>query len=163
MKEDNIKQIAKERATNYMRLKKGYKDKTMKTLLWLDDIRDPFDKDFTPYVALYNPFLNEPHKVEWVKNYAKFTEYIVLYGIPDAISFDHDLADEHYQMDTNPEDYKEETGMDCVKFLCNIIDYNNTNYSTNYKLPICIFHTANPAGKANMQTYIENAKKHLNL
>lgn len=135
----------------------------MKTLLWLDDIRNPFDKDFTPYVALYNPFLNEPHQIRWAKNYAEFTQAIVIGGLPDAISFDHDLATEHYDESNNPNDYKEETGLDCVKFLCDILDYNNKNHGGNYKLPICIFHTANLAGKVNMETYINNAKKHLNL
>ena len=47
-----------------------------KTLLWLDDIRNPFDKDFTPYVALYNPFLNKPHTIEWVKDYDEFVSYL---------------------------------------------------------------------------------------
>ena len=129
----------------------------MKTLLWLDDVRDPFDKDFTPYVALYNPFLNQEHKIVWVKNYTEFSVYLVTDGAPDAISFDHDLALEHYDEDIKPEDYVERTGMDCVKFL---VTYCETYEE---KLPICIYHTANPAGKINMETYINNAKKHLGL
>lgn len=128
----------------------------MKTLLWLDDIRNPFDKDFTPYVALYNPFLNEPHKIIWVKNYEEFVSYLVN-AMPDAISFDHDLDAEHYDESVNPEDYTEKTGMDCVKFLVELCE------KTEQKLPICIYHTANPIGKINMETYIENAKKHLEL
>lgn len=129
----------------------------MKTLLWLDDARDPFDKDFTPFVALYNPFLNEPHKIVWVKNYEEFTTYLATHELPDAISFDHDLADEHYDPTIKPEDYKEKTGMDCVKWLVIVV------HGEKLKLPICIYHTANPAGKINMESYINNAKKHLNL
>lgn len=140
----------------------------MKTLLWLDDVRDPFDKDFTPYVALYNPFLNEPHKIVWVKNYNEFEDYLASEELPDAISFDHDLALEHiqYYFDNgghdNPPDpmkanFKEETGMDCVKLLVGFCKLSNK------KLPICVFHTANPIGKINMETYINNAKKHLGL
>ena len=128
-----------------------------KTLLWLDDIRNPFDKDFTSYVALYNPFLNQPHEITWVKNYEEFNDYIEFYGLPDAVSFDYDLADEHYSPLVNTKDYKEKTGLDCVKLMvgyCKILKK---------KLPICIFHTANPVGKVNMETYIENAKKHLEL
>lgn len=128
----------------------------MKTLLWLDDIRDPFDKDFTPYVALYNPFLNEPHKIIWVKDYDEFVGYLIN-KMPDAISFDHDLDTEHYDPSIKSEDYRERTGMDCVKFLIDLCA------ETKLKLPLCIYHTANPAGKENMQGYIENAKKHLNL
>ena len=128
----------------------------MKTLLWLDDVRDPFDKDFTPYVALYNPFLNQPHKIIWVKNYEEFLD-VIFNEMPDAISFDHDLADEHYNWSINPEDYKERTGMDCVSTL---VIYC---IERELKLPLCIYHTANPAGKINMETYINNAKKHLGL
>lgn len=129
----------------------------MKTLLWLDDVRDPFDKDFTPYVALYNPFLNQPHEIIWVKNYDEFLEYLLSESLPDAISFDHDLADEHYNGDIKTEDYKEKTGMNCVKLLVGFCKLSNK------KLPICVFHTANPIGKINMETYINNAKKHLEL
>jgi hypothetical protein len=129
----------------------------MKTLLWLDDVRDPFDKDFTPYVTLYNPFLKEPHKIIWVKNYYDFSTYLHYQDFPDAISFDHDLDTEHYDSSIKPEDYKEKTGMDCVKLLVGFCEQEDL------KLPICIYHTANPAGKENMQRYIENAKKHLNL
>ncbi len=128
----------------------------MKTLLWLDDIRDPFDKDFSSYVALYNPFLNQAHKIIWVKDYDEFVGYLIN-KMPDAVSFDHDLADEHYNLDNNYEDYKEKTGLDCVKFLVDLCE------GTKLKLPLCIYHTANPVGKINMETYIENAKKHLNL
>ncbi len=135
----------------------------MKTLLWLDDIRDPFDKDFSAYVALYNPFLNRPHRIRWVKNYAEFTQAIVTDNLPDAISFDHDLAPEHYEDNYDDGGYIEKTGLDCVKFLCNILDYNNKEHGRDYKLPLCVYHTANPVGKVNMETYIENAKKHLNL
>lgn len=129
----------------------------MKTLLWLDDIRNPFDKDFASYVALYNPFLNEKHKIIWVLSYEAFERYIAEHGLPDAISFDHDLADEHYRQDVSPEEYKEKTGLDCVKWL---VKYCLT---TGQQLPKCIYHTANPDGKANMYGYIENAKKHLGL
>ena len=129
----------------------------MKTLLWLDDVRDPFDKDFTLYVALYNPFLNQPHEIIWVKNYDEFLEYLLSESLPDAISFDHDLALEHYDENIKPEDYVEKTGMNCVKFLVDLCT------DIQQKLPICIYHTANPAGKINMEAYINNAKKHLGL
>ena len=59
----------------------------MKNLLWLDDKR--------------NPFLNEDEKVpgdihdwniNWVLDYNQFVKWIEMYGLPDAISFDHDLG-----------------------------------------------------------------------
>lgn len=129
----------------------------MKTLLWLDDIRDPFNKDFTSYVALYNPFLNQPHKIVWVKDYMNFIVYLLYQDLPDAISFDHDLAAEHYDENISTRDYKEKTGFDCVVALVNFCEEEGL------KLPLCIFHTANAVGKVNMESYIENAKKHLGL
>ncbi len=129
----------------------------MKTLLWLDDIRNPFDKDFTSYVALYNPFLNEPHKIVWVTNYESFTRWIGDNGLPDAISFDHDLDTEHYDQNISPKIYKKKTGYDCVKWL---VEYCR---KTIKHLPICIYHTMNPAGKVNMSTYIKSSKEHYGI
>ena len=129
----------------------------MKTLLWLDDVRNPFDKDFTPYVALYNPFLNQEHKIVWVKDAFEFCDYIKTNGLPDAISFDHDLAPEHYDSFIDPMDYKEPTGYDCCKALVMWCE------TYKEKLPLCIYHTAKTSGKINMESYIENAKKHLDL
>lgn len=141
----------------------------MKTLLWLDDIRDPFDKDFTHYVALHNPFLNQSHQIVWVKDYDEFREYIEFRGLPDAISFDHDLAPEHYTPEEYWNDfdkskkyqeaqvYNEKTGYDCVKWLATYCFHEEKS------LPLCVYHTANPVGKENMMAYIENAKKHLKL
>jgi hypothetical protein len=79
------------------------------------------------------------------------------------------LADFHY--DFKPEDYAsmseeemilkfgsmEKTGLDCAKFL---VEYCMIVGSL---LPEYLVHSANPTGKKNIQAYLENAKKHLNL
>jgi len=66
-------------------------DKTeIKTVvIWLDDVRDPFENDgewqnFAPIRA---------SEVIWVKTYYEFVEWIEKNGLPDGIAFDHDLAD----------------------------------------------------------------------
>jgi len=57
-----------------------------------------------------------------VKSYQEFVDTIKEKGLPTHISFDHDLADEHYDSkiwrDGNPvpyETYIEKTGYDCAK------------------------------------------------
>jgi hypothetical protein len=51
----------------------------------------------------------------------------------------------------------EKTGLDCAKFL---VEYC---MSVGSLLPEYLVHSANPTGKQNIQAYLENAKKHLNL
>lgn len=137
--------------------------------LFLDDVRSPKDAiGLIPHK--YNQFY---FSNDWdvVRNYDEFVEYIELNGLPNFVSFDHDLADEHYndlfsnknqpKDDSNIElkyqDYKEKTGLDCAKFL---VDYCVDN---NQSLPEFLVHSANPAGKKNIQSYLDNAKKHLNI
>lgn len=135
----------------------------MKNLLWLDDIR--------------NPFLNEEGKVpnnihdwniNWVLNYEQFVKWIEFYGLPDAISFDHDLGDEHYTpeffwndyelskqyQEWKSKTYKEKTGMDCAKWL---VDYCIDNHKN---LPEIFIHSANPVGADNIKGLLSNFKKY---
>lgn len=116
-------------------------------VLWLDDVRNP--KQFIP----------QYDNVVWVKHYNEFVQYIQENSLPDLISFDHDLGDYQalyssgYIEGELPED--EKTGYDCIKWL---IDYCIDN---KLKLPECIVHSANPVGKKNIESYIENYKKNL--
>ncbi len=133
--------------------------------LFLDDIRIP--KDAIGLVpSIMNRFYWED---DWVvvRNYTEFCNYIEKNELPDFISFDHDLADFHY--DLNPSDYEsmseddmgikfgsmEKTGFDCAKWLVDWCLENSSN------LPDYIVHSANPVGKQNIQSYLDNAKKHL--
>jgi hypothetical protein len=126
--------------------------------LFLDDIRQPKD---ACYLVL-NP------KIYWdddwfvVKNYVEFCSWIKRNGLPNIISFDHDLADIHYEVDFNDWNDNtadqlgvEETGLDCAKWL---VDYCLDN---GFELPEYHVHSANPSGKKNIQSYLDNAKKHL--
>jgi hypothetical protein len=133
--------------------------------LFLDDIRLPKDA-----IGLVPSNMNQFYwENDWfvVKNYDEFRNYIEKNGLPDFISFDHDLADFHY--DLKPEDYDsmseddmvrkfgsmEKTGFDCAKWL---VDWCLEN---SLKLPDFVVHSANPIGKQNIQSYLYNAKKHL--
>jgi len=117
--------------------------KIKKTLLWLDDIRNPYMKylwliNWAPEYE-YNQDGN--HEVIWVKSYTEFCEWISTFGIPDKIGFDHDLG-------------TTKTGMDCVKW-CSEYCMNNNELFPDY-----VVQSANPVGKLNMISYIENHKKH---
>ncbi len=69
--------------------------------------------------------------------------------MPELISFDHDLTEEHYQYsfsDNIPyEKIKEETGFHCLLWL---ILYCNKN---NLKLPEILIHTQNISGYNNLR------------
>ncbi len=115
----------------------------MKILLWLDDYRDCFSD---PEWLVFSPI--DQDEVVWVKNYTEFVRYINDIGIPDAISFDHDLGEF-----INGE---EKTGYNCVQYL---VDYCIDN---NIEFPEYNIHSANPVGKDNMKFLIENYKKYYN-
>ena len=123
--------------------------------LFLDDIRIP--KDCVN--GLVPSHLNKMYwDGDWdiVRSYNEFVDWINKNGLPDFISFDHDLADIHYGMDfstiiDNP--HIEKTGYDAAKWLG---DYCMDN---KIKLPDYIVHSQNPVGKANIQGYLDNVKK----
>lgn len=68
------------------------------------------------------------------------------------ISFDHDLADEHYWKQ-NTGEFVEKTGYDCVKWL---IEYCMDN---DVDLPKFYCHSMNPVGKENIERLLKNFKK----
>jgi hypothetical protein len=130
------------------------------TLVWLDDVRDPFENDgewlvFAPMRA---------NEVIWVKNYDEFVAWITENGLPDGIAFDHDLADEHYAPREHWDEkyhpwaefqnFKEKTGMDCAHWL---VEYCMDN---EVKLPIFGSHSANPPGRKNILDLLNNFKNH---
>ena len=91
-------------------------------LLWLDDLRNPFldDEGRVP---------KGDYEIIWVVCYLQFTQWISKNGLPDLISFDHDLAPEHYTPEKYWNDYEaskdyqekkallfqDKTGLDCAK------------------------------------------------
>ena len=128
----------------------------MKTLLYLDDHRDPM-------VWLNGDMFMVTHKIYWVQSFDEFVEWIVSNGLPDFISFDHDLGDEHYEdfinagEQINYETYAEETGYDAAQWLVKYCDEHRL------KIPLYRVHSANPTGAENIRSYLRNAIKHLGL
>ena len=110
--------------------------------LFLDDIRT---------VENAFAYMRDPRylKLNWitVRNYDQFVHIINTMGIPALVSYDHDLADEHYEPETwNPEgeaQYKEKTGLDCAKYLISkLVD--------GQEHPAFLVHSWNPVGADNI-------------
>ena len=122
----------------------------MKNLLWLDDLRNPF-LDVEGRV----PGGNDKWNINWVLNYEQFVLWVEMYGLPDAISFDHDLAPEHYTpeyfwddyeeskkfQEWKSKNYKNQTGEGCAKWLMQFCINNKK------QLPEIFIHSANPVGE----------------
>lgn len=117
--------------------------------LFLDDVRMP--KDCLAYT-------NEPRygTREWVivRTHDEFVQEILNRWandeFPELISFDHDLADEHYDpsmyhsqegYEITAENFKEKTGYDSAKFF---VDFC---IQQSIELPECLVHSMNPIGR----------------
>ena len=57
------------------------------TLLWIDDIRNPFDG----WAERYAPF--PPDEIICAKNYDEVLTFLEKRGCPDKVCFDHDLGE----------------------------------------------------------------------
>jgi hypothetical protein len=94
--------------------------------LYLDDVRKPLDTGW-----------------KLVTNYHDFVSFITLNGLPDFISFDHDI-------NSYDEEGNELTGLDCAKWLIN----------NNYVVRYFSVHSANPIGAENILYLLNNWQKH---
>ena len=91
-----------------------------------------------------------------VGNYQEFISYVMEEGVPEVVSFDHDLADEHYDIDWY-EVYVEglmpatsqPTGLECLKWLVKFCQDTNTPMP---KKMLC--HSMNPIGKQMIEEHI---------
>ena len=126
--------------------------------LFLDDVRDP--SLCLNYKTKFMPENRRRYSMEnWVivRNYSDFSETIKSKfsagEFPGLISFDHDLADIHYDSNEFKEsfEYHEETGADCANFIVQFCLDNELD------LPEFYVHSANPLGAQriyeNMQDY----------
>jgi|SRR5690606_1584635 hypothetical protein len=75
-----------------------------------------------------------------VRSYSEFVTFIEQNGLPDFISFDHDLGEE-------------KTGYDCAKML---VEYCLDRQIT---LPDFAVHSQNPVGKQNIESLLGNFRK----
>lgn len=108
----------------------------MKTLLWLDDYRDP---------ETHAPNYNDYSNITWVKNYIDFCEHLDKNGLPSVVSFDHDLGLSFIEIFS---------GYDCAKYL---VEYC---IDRRLQLPEFYVHSQNPAGRENILSILNNYKKH---
>lgn len=129
--------------------------------LFLDDYRHPTQCLNYMHRRIGNKY--SIYAQEWVvvQNYNEFVDYIRVHGMPELISFDHDLSDEHYSGEIGHQDWedyyrmegREMTGYDCAKWL---VDYCE---STAKQLPEFYVHSMNQVGTENIQSYLDNYKK----
>lgn len=121
------------------------------------------------YTKLYLDDVRTPKTEGWevVRTYEDFVNWITENGLPDEVSFDHDLGREHtlyfmnnggFENPPNPLDVKFEskTGYDAAKWLC---EYCWTN---GLPVPTWNVHSANPVGRDNIIQIMENFEKKLN-
>lgn len=122
--------------------------------LYLDDVRTPT----TPMPGYESWYV--------VRSYNEFTAWITENGVPDMISFDHDLADEHvkdYYQQVAHQGYQspsydlftEMTGLNCVDWLISYCQDNKV------ELKKCCVHSHNPVGATNIQSLLNGFKKHM--
>ena len=136
-------------------------NKSTINILWLDDMREPqnylFKKKsnsgaFVRNKAFYDKLLAKYNpKFTWVKNFDEFTNYIIKNGMPDLVSFDHDLGKGLQK------------GADCATWLVNYCQQKGI------KLPKCFVHSANPNGQQiinsilNKNTFSINEQDIINM
>lgn len=124
--------------------------------LFLDDFR-------TPIIAFgYKKNWKYLEHNRWiiVRSYNEFVEFVEGHyradgSWPELISWDHDLADAHYDPETWTENfvYQEKTGHDAAKWLVEFCLDNNL------KLPDYLVHSMNPGGADNINGVLSNFKK----
>lgn len=126
--------------------------------LFLDDFRIPADTFNYTGDPIYL-------KKDWVivRSYNEFVEYINLNGLPEVISFDHDLADVHYDVqDHVDQDYydtvTEKTGYHCAQWLINYCMDNNKELPKDIMI-----HSMNPIGSQNIKSLFKSYLKSLDL
>lgn len=121
--------------------------------LFLDDQRNPEDAYLHDSRVL---LIDETKTTKWevVRTYDEFVACINRRGIPDRVSFDHDLCFEHvryfveHTMTTGFIEYanlSEKTGKHCADFLVNKV------FEIDFPAPLCYVHTANHVGRKEIR------------
>ena len=116
----------------------------MSYVLFLDDERMPDKVDWVQFPRYETTYI--------IRTFEGFVKQVTTYGLPMFVCFDHDLADQHYVAMLEETKYLEDN-----KYT---YDYCSEN---GFKFPRYVVHSMNPVGKERIESYIENAKKHLNI
>lgn len=107
----------------------------MRTLLWVDDARNPMGDDWMNFSPI-----GRNCKVIWAQSYQEAIDFLEKEW-PDAICLDHDLGEE-------------KSGYDIAKYIVDrCIDEGK-------KLPEFASQSANPVGRENIITLLSNYKRH---
>ena len=113
--------------------------------LFLDDLRLP-------------TFVDPKGRSVWyIARSSEHAKQMVLsYGMPYYISFDHDLADVHYEHvpEINYDKYQEKTGYHCAKWLIEYCLDNNLNIPRKI-----IIHSMNRMGAQNIKSLFDTYNK----
>lgn len=136
--------------------------------LFLDDIRDPVECMY--YTTAQMPQDKTIYtKKSWtvVRDYDQFvnviTERLKHGSFPAVISFDHDLADEHYAPQEYYHDYnkfqsdnpfKEKTGKECADWLVQLC------IDEELELPATYVHSMNPHGLSRIVESIKDLQRY---
>ena len=113
-----------------------------KTILWLDDMRSPYSKEWAEFIYEHIPLkFIKSINFAWVKTYNKFEEYITNNAMPYKIYFDHDLG-------------IGKSGYDAAKFL---VEYC---LDRNIGVPAWEIQSSNPPGKQNINGLLSNYHKY---
>jgi hypothetical protein len=114
--------------------------------LFLDDIRFPEDTR------------NVGWRDDWMiaRSYDDAVILITEHGVPDFISFDHDLADEHYES-FEAGAAGEKTGYTFAKWFCNHVMENDLALPDEFAYYV---HSMNPVGAQNIRNYMDSFLRH---
>lgn len=129
--------------------------------LFLDDVRNPED-----CVSYTNEPRYRTRKWVVVRTHNEFLTTILNRWtkgeFPELVSFDHDLADEHYNeemyksreaYDGLAEGFREKTGYDTAKFFVEFC------VDQSIELPECLVHSMNPVGRKKIIEVIHDFDK----
>ena len=106
----------------------------MKTLLWVDDARNPMEDDWMNFSPI-----GRNCKVIWAQSYQEAIDFLEKEW-PDAICLDHDLGEE-------------KDGYDIAKYIVNRCTDDGR------KLPLFASQSANPVGRENILGLLKNYQK----
>lgn len=129
--------------------------------LFLDDYRIP--RDCVQYmhqrIGKENPIYLQN---DWIvaQNYKHFIRIVEKLGIPELVSFDHDLADGHYhqnmqegEINYQSDDFQNDmhkTGYHCAKWLAEKCAELKVPFPKSY------VHSMNPVGTENITAFIKS-------
>jgi hypothetical protein len=127
--------------------------------LFLDDVRDP-----AHCVGYMHKRIGSKNVIyteqDWaiVRSYQEFIDWLQAYGAPKFVSFDHDLAHEHYtELMLNNENYDackftEKTGLHCAEALVAFCEHHGV------PVPDYAVHSMNPVGAERIEWVMKAAR-----